>query len=459
MDRWQNKIVKKQEISPMEVRVKGGTELLTGIGKGVLSTLRGASSVGEKVIKAVLPEKAEKFLGLSPEKTIAEQTITQEMTEPKTELEKIGKTGEQIGEFMIPAGGEQRALNVLISNVPKAGSLLRFGVKSLGSAIEFAGKTALQTGGDVEQMKTSAKLGAISPLATEIVGGVGRFLIESVPKRIMSVIFKTAKDDLAKYYRTVAGGEKLNPTLAEEALNKGLKGSDENIAVYSLQKLDEIEKEVQSFVKDFPKLVPLPNKKSFIGLLDTIKKQFSGGFFESRAKTAQALIDELKATKGGSATLESVLKIRRFIDKMRNTSSFRLDQKLTPRQEEFKMATNYLREKISQSGLGKLMNEERFFIQAFDSIVQNAVKSKNTKLLNLTDIIIGGGGLAGGFPGTGAGAATAIRAFQQSFTLTNMAQALWKLKNVPNITPEIIKAIPAILNQRKQETKQQLKLR
>ena len=135
---------------------------------------------------------------------------------------------------------------------------------------------------------------------------------------------------------------------------------------------------------------------------------------------------------------------------MRNTSSFKLDPKLTPRQEEFKFATDTLRKKLSEAGLGNLMNEERIFIEAVDSIVTDAAKRQNVKLLNLTDFILGGGGMASGFPGAGIGAAAGVRAFQQPFTLTNLGQILFKSGNaIESIVPflkQLPKTIPPLSN-------------
>src|SRR3990167_1034744 len=68
---------------------------LKGAGKGVLSTLTGASALGERMIKgigrAVTPKAYEEALEFAPEeKTSAEQLIKEEWRTPKTSEERIG---------------------------------------------------------------------------------------------------------------------------------------------------------------------------------------------------------------------------------------------------------------------------------------------------------------------------------------------------------------------------------
>jgi len=115
---------------------------------------------------------------------------------------------------------------------------------------------------------------------------------------------------------------------------------------------------------------------------------------------------------------------------MRSTSSFKLDPKLAPRQEEYKAGADLLRKKLSDAGLGNLMNKERIYIEALDNIINDAVKRQNKTLLNLTDIILGGGGMSSGFPGTGLGAMAGVRLFQQPPSLTGAGQAIYRAGKV-----------------------------
>jgi hypothetical protein len=134
---------------------------------------------------------------------------------------------------------------------------------------------------------------------------------------------------------------------------------------------------------------------------------------------------------------------------MRNTKSYTLNPNLSATQEKFKMTTDLLRKKLADSGLKSLMNEERIYISALDDIVSDAAKRQNRNVLGLFDLIAGGGGMASGNVMGGITTALVVRGFQQPFTITNLAQALYKLRNTPNLSG-IIKTIPPLINQKNQ---------
>jgi hypothetical protein len=173
------------------------------------------------------------------------------------------------------------------------------------------------------------------------------------------------------------------------------------------------------------KTIKIENKKAYLNILKTINNQFKSGLFTDRVKTSQSLIKELSG-KTNEIKMSTALELRRFIDKMRNTSAFKLDSRLTPKQEEYKMAADILRKKLADAGLKDLMNEERIYIQIFDNIVDYAVAKDNKKLLGLTDILLGGGGIAAGATGAGVGIAAGVRAFQTPTTLTGLGQGINK---------------------------------
>ena len=177
-----------------------------------------------------------------------------------------------------------------------------------------------------------------------------------------------------------------------------------------------------------------------------IEKELQKELYTSRSMKAKALIQELKNSPNGKISQDLALKVRRFIDRMRSTKSYTIDPSLSNKQAEFKMATDLLRKKLSDSGLGNLMNEERIFIEAYDNILNDAIKRQNRNVLGLFDLIAGGGGMASGNIAGGVTAALLVRAFQQPLTITNLAQALWHIGKLPN-AQHLLKTIPPILNQ------------
>jgi hypothetical protein len=450
----------KPEQQPVENPV---LETISGATKGAMSLpframelgkslAYGAGKIMQKIPIAPIKKAGEKITqyqeqGKAPE-LLKKITTVPESLKPQTTAEKIGYTAEQIAEFLVPTGLAIKGAQ-LATKVPKIGVKLGLVGKSLGTAAEFTGKTVLQKGGDINEVKRAAIIGLLTPPAISMISGITKFITKGVPEKLYSQIFKSAEDDLRAYYKTVAKGQEVNPTLAKELLDRGLKGNSQNMAVYSIKKIDELENLVQQTVRTKQLegiTINLGNKKGYKDILNTVVNQFKSGFLSNRAKEATQLSKELSSVKGQNVSMDLGLRLRRFIDQMRNTSSFRLDPKLTPRQEEFKVATDYLRKQLSNAGLKDLMNEERIFIQATDNIIEDAVKRANKNILNLTDILVGGGGMAGGFPGTGIGAAVAIRGFQLPISLTSISQLLYKGgKAIDAVFPFLSYSIPRTL--------------
>ena len=282
----------------------------------------------------------------------------------------------------------------------------------------------------VENALIGGVIGATLPVAGAGISRFGKWAFKALPERLYSQIFKQAKDDLRQAWQTEAMGKTLNPTLAKEILDEGLFGTSKNMAIYSFRKLAQLEQQVQTEVKDPTKIIGLTNKPAYVKFLITVKNQFKQGFFTKRAKESTVLINELNTAPTKQAQMGTVLKLRRFMDAMRSTPSFKLDPKLAPRQEEYKAGADLLRKKLSDEGLGDLMNKERIYIEALDNIINDAVKRQNKVLLNLTDIILGGGGMSSGFPGTGLGAMAGVRLFQQPPSLTGAGQAIYRAGKV-----------------------------
>ena len=128
---------------------------------------------------------------------------------------------------------------------------------------------------------------------------------------------------------------------------------------------------------------------------------------------------------------------------MRSTSSFRMDAKLGPRSAEFKDAANSLRKEISKfPPLKALMNEERVFIQSIDSIVDDAAKRQNRDVINLTDAILGGGGLATGW---GLGPEVIVRGFRLPSLRTGLAQGMYQAGKAATAAAPVTKQIPRVI--------------
>lgn len=299
----------------------------------------------------------------------------------------------------------------------------------------------------------SGALAGATTKATELVlSPVVRIFQKWLPKKLYTQVFKDSYDDFINEIKTevqqglqqnnpskfdaylkqgilrvVDGGKiEVNPTLAQEALDRGLKGSPSYMLKQTYLKQLDLESKVRDAVGP-ETTITIDNKKGYVNALNVFVNHFkktSFGTNPERLSSARTLLAKLKATPGKEIDTETALWLRRYLDSMRNTKSFLSDANLTPMQEGIKKLSNDLRGNLAKQipGIADLMNEYRFNIQAFDDLAELAIKRNNAKIINLTDILVGGGGLASGFPGTGIGMMTALRAFQTPFSLTNIGQ-------------------------------------
>lgn len=178
-----------------ETERQQGVSGLAGVGvgaaKGVASTLTGASSLGERGIKAVgrffTPKKFEEKLGFAKEDTTAaERLVPEEFRTAQGTAEKIGFFGEQIVEFLIPGAaplkaGKAAKVALAARDVGKLGQ--RAGRLTAISASEAglgAGQAAIQTGEFGEEAKKTGIAGAILPGAFKVVGKLAKPVFSSI---------------------------------------------------------------------------------------------------------------------------------------------------------------------------------------------------------------------------------------------------------------------------------------
>jgi len=183
----------------IEPQKQGG--YLKGVGKTVVETAVESSGLGEKLIKgigrAVTPKEYEEKLGFEKtDETSAEKLVPEKYRTPVGTKEKAGFIAGEIGQFMIPVPGTK------IKNAAKAVSwgkkLYNLGIRSFNDAIEFAGKTALQTG-DPGEVKKAGIIGAVAsptigvisagvkklaPVVGEVMSGILASMIGKEPEHI-----------------------------------------------------------------------------------------------------------------------------------------------------------------------------------------------------------------------------------------------------------------------------------
>jgi hypothetical protein len=324
------------------------------------------------------------------------------------------------------------------------------GAKMLGEGGEFAAKQRVQAGdaADAEEILFAGFLGSLAPPIARVARQVGKTVTRAVPERLYAQVFPVAEKDVLAEWRAVASQQPVNPVLAREVIDRGLKGSARNMGIYTLMKLQQLEGQVQALVTGggagAPRpLIALPKKEGIIEVLDGISARYHSGFFRERGADAARLSKGLRQVSGQNVRVSDALAARRLLDDIRATSSFRLDPSLSAQQEELKGAADYIRSQLRTKSprFAELMHEERIMIEARDAILDRAVKDKNRRLLGMMDMILGGGGIGmTAAVGPYALAPWAIaRGFQQPRTLTTLAQGLYQAgRRTPQGTPEAL---------------------
>ena len=172
--------------------IQAEKEVLKGAGKGILSTVKGTSELGEKMLdkslQVLLPKKAEKYFGLDKEQpsnasalqTQAEQKLGYEqgtLTTPTNTGQKIGFGVEQIGEFFVPGSAGVKAgraveLTTKAGKVTEAANLL-----AKSGKFSEAAKTAEGITRGQKLFSKTAKIGTTA--AAEGVLGTGQSAMQS----------------------------------------------------------------------------------------------------------------------------------------------------------------------------------------------------------------------------------------------------------------------------------------
>lgn len=164
-----------------------------GIGKGAMSTISGASELGQRGLQFLTGIKP-KTGDAGPFQTRGGIVqLKDELTTPEGLEENVGFFGEQIAEFVIPGMVIDKAHKAVAvpEKLTKLQKVLNLGKKSAEGAALFGGVTAIQEGDINEDVGVSAAIGAAFPLAEAGVKAIGKFLTKKLPSRMLNKILHT----------------------------------------------------------------------------------------------------------------------------------------------------------------------------------------------------------------------------------------------------------------------------
>lgn len=388
---------------------KTAQDIATGFSKGGISTIGGLAKFGKGIATTLGGLVGIKDKGGS-DKIISD---IQEASTPQGTAENIGFTAEKIAEFFIPASKAMKA--------EKAVNVMAQGIKSpLGAALtRIGGKTAVQgtsaglvglaqTGEIKEAAKTAASAGAIRG-GMAIIGEGARAL--HIPERLYSMIFKNSKNDmiaelksggLAKLQRenperfqefikkgiiNVAddGSPALNETLAERAIDKGLRGSIKNMANEVVEGTLNSEDEARMIARNYKGTVNI-SEPQIKNVLKEIADEYQNVGFGEISDEAASFVSKIEKT-AGKVSGEDALGIRRLLDRARIARSFDVQaSKLSLSQQNLKKLSDVVRGRLNQISIDTvtpLQAEEtvrKSIVELQKGYPELAQKLSNTKL-------------------------------------------------------------------------------
>lgn len=274
---------------------------------------------------------------------------------------------------------------------------------------------------------------------------------EGVPEKLYSGIFKNAQDDVYKQLNTTgikniqdtdpttfkklvdAGMVKLgkdglyrvDDTVAKQALDRGLKGSIQNMSNQVVKMKNQSELAVREITDNYKPKIAVDNKKGLLNVLEGIRSGFVGQYDE---KTMMKQVNNyIKEVKTGKVSAKSLLEMRRLIDSQRIASSYRAvpTGKISLTQESYKAAADSLRSKLNNlPGMGSVMKDYSFSIDALEALAKEAQRKGNAQVIGLIDSILFAGGTQYGGPMIGLGGAIARHTLSAAPAVTYGAQAL-----------------------------------
>lgn len=402
--------------------VQGAGEIAEGYAKSGINFVKNIAGLTEKGLESTVGKGIEAITG----KPLAKSTFSpgqpgfqalEKVSTPEGSLQKAGFIGGEVTQTLLPTGAIGKAeagVNALI----KGAGLLKGIARMLGKAAVsggVSGATTLAQTGDVTKAKESALTGGAIRGGLNVIGGTLRAL--KIPERLYKTVFKDTVDDaynqlrsqgiqnLAKnspneykqlveegIIKTVDGQPKIVDSLAKQAIDRGLKGSLDNMANGLVKSELKTELAVQNIAKNYAKpiLVEPQYKKVLQEVADTTQDVGFGELSTKARELANSIGDD------GAVSAVNALSIRRFLDGMRRSFTAPTE-KMSLQQQNLKFLTDNLRTKLATiPGFGQKMKDYKFYIEALDAIAAEAKRRNNSNLIGLIDSAFLGPAFASG---------------------------------------------------------------
>jgi hypothetical protein len=443
----QQSVPEVQENIPVpEDKPSIGKRILSGLNKGKEIATNVGVGVGSSIGKAGL-DLGKAFLKLSAitakkmgsdedyqEYVDALESIKQKIyNEPfQQELETTaGKAGDIIGQgatFIAPSGAISSAANKasgLITGTGKAAGVARTVAGGVTEGLGNYGVGYGLSGGDTEDAKTAGLTSGILKIG---ISGIGELLKGlKIDKALMKNVFGTSKKEI----NAINSGKKTK-TIAEEALERGIKGNTEQM---TMQVSDGLANSEQKIMDEFAKAgnpkIKVTNPKRFIKAVKDKANLLRQGGADDAAQGLESSLSAIDPVTG-EMSAGNALGLRRFLDGLRSEKSFEFVRtgsgKLSAEQAGLAEMADELRGKINSIGLtGEAMKDYQFYIEALNRLEKFAVSSKNEQALGLIQKVLLGDAIFHANP-YGAALVAGEKFLKGAKGSTNTAQGI---KNLP----------------------------
>lgn len=402
-----------------------GSDVGRGVVKGAVETAMNIGTGLQNVGQVVTGQNT----GFKTLDTGTQENVTaKDYLQAKSPEETVGKGIERTAEFFVPG-----ALGV------KAPATANFLTKALVEGLGTAAISTAQTGSLEKGVQTGLLAGGTSAALGGAKAGLNYF---GVPEKLYNTIFKSNTPSMVQELRSEGiknlqqtnpeqfaslvkdgiikmgndGSTQINESLAKQALDRGLKGSIDNMSNGVVMNLLTNEQNAQTIAKTAKQTIKVPEKQ-FANVFGEIAQDYENVGFGDTARRA----DELKnAFSSGEASVKDVLDARRLLDGLRVRSSFVPDTKLSTSQENLKFLADQLRTRLSKvDGMGEVMKDYSFNIQALEALAKEAVRRGNSNVITLVE-----GTLLGSGSPVGAGIYAGKKLINTPSGVTNLGSAI-----------------------------------
>jgi hypothetical protein len=404
------------------------------------------SGLGERILKAGTGQQ-------QPTQTSAEKLIPEVARVPEGTAQKLGFATEKAAEYFIPAGSATKAEKALdLISIGIKSPLVAAGARILGKAgIQGAtagGVNLLQTGGNLEEAKKTALTAGAIRGGMAIIGEGARAL--KIPERLYQTVFKNSKQDMINELRSekltelmkndpvkfndfvdkgiikigANNNPVLNDTLAEQALNKGLKGSVRSMAKEVVDGTLDSEDKVMTIAKQYKGKINL-SEKQIKNVLNTIADDYKDVGLGEVSQEAKGLVRKINIGRGEINAVDA-LNIRRLLDRVRIASSFdKPITNLSQTQGNLKTLSDIVRRRVNDvPGMSGTMKDYSFYIEALETLANEAKKRGNEQVLSLIDSLFLSG--AGSNPAVNLSFLAGRRALKSATGATMLGSAIKK---------------------------------